>query len=57
MPNKWLKFLKQFKARPANKSMSLRDAMKAASKEYKKGGAAAEKAPAKKKRARRKKKT
>ena len=56
MPNKWLKFLKQFKARPANKGMSLREAMKAASKEYKKGGAA-EKAPAKKKRARRKKKT
>ena len=55
MPNKWLKFLKEFKAR--HKGMSLRDAMKAASKEYKKGGAATEKAPAKKKRARRKKKT
>ena len=54
MANKWLKFLKEYRAR--HKGMSLREAMKGASKEYKKGGAA-EKAPAKKKRARRKKKT
>ena len=36
MANRWLKFLKEFKSR--HKGMSLRDAMKAASKEYKKGG-------------------
>lgn len=49
MANRWLKFLKEFKARSANKGMSLRDAMKAASKEYKKGGAS-EAAPKKRRR-------
>ena len=53
MANKWLKFLKEFRGR--HKGISLRDAMKPASNEYKKGGAA-EKVPAKK-RVRRKKKT
>lgn len=37
MANKWLSFLKEFRSR--NKGMSLKQAMKAASKEYKKGAA------------------
>ena len=52
MANRWLKFLKEFKSR--HKGMSLRDAMKAASKEYKKGG---KKDAAEKPKRRRKKKS
>ena len=52
MPNRWLKFLKEYKSR--HKDMTLREAMKAASKEYKKGTGAAEKAPAKKRRRKKK---
>ena len=46
--NPWIVFLKQFRARSANKSLSLKDSMKKASAEYKK------KAPAKKKKAKKK---
>ena len=42
--NPWIVFLKKFRSRPANKSLSLKDSMKKASSEYKK-------APAKKKKA------
>jgi hypothetical protein len=41
MPNKWISFLKDFRKR--NKGLSLKDAMKKASSEYKKKPAAKKK--------------
>ena len=43
MPNRWISFLKEFRGRSANKGLSLKDAMKKASSEYKKKPAAKKK--------------
>ena len=47
MPNKWISFLKSWRAK--NKGVSLKDAMKRASADYKKSGASSKKKKTKKK--------